>query len=84
MIFSVIFGSTGKNGYCIGDDILTGLGLKAWSNGTQGTHYTALFSIALLLFAFIIYSVTTENKLKTFRYFLIGVLVIIIFFNIIH
>lgn len=84
MIFSVIFGVTwGKNGYCLGDVFLTGLGLKPWSNGTQGTHYTALFSLTMLLFAFIMYSMTTEKKLKSFRYLLIGVLIIIILANII-
>ncbi len=79
MIGSVLFGMTWKkSGYCIGDEFLTGLGLKAWSNGTQGTHYTALCALAMLLIAFIMYALTTQRKLTTFRYFLIGVAVLIV------
>ena len=32
----------------IGDNILTNIGLKAWSNGNSGTHYTIFY--ALLFF----------------------------------
>lgn len=28
------------NKVCIGDNILNYIGLKSWSNGNQGTHYT--------------------------------------------
>lgn len=29
----------------IGDNILTYIGLKAWSNGNSGTHYTIFYSL---------------------------------------
>ena len=67
MILSVAFGVTWK-GYCIGDNILAGLGLMAWSNGTQGLHYTAICSLLMLLIAFPIYAATTNDKRKFYRY----------------
>lgn len=77
MIGSVVFGMTWKkNGYCLGDELLNSLGLKAWSGGTQGTHYTALYALGLLLAAIVMYAMTTEKRLTTFRYFLIGIVVV--------
>lgn len=85
MIVSVLFGVTWKkNGYCMGDEFLTGLGLNAWSNGTQGTHYTALVALALLVIAFMTYAMTTEKRMTTFRYFLVGVIVLSIFFSMVY
>lgn len=64
------------NGDCIGDRFLKYLGLKAWSNGEVGLHYTAVVSLVMMLVAFIIYSMTTVKKMVAFRRFLAGVLVI--------
>lgn len=83
IIFSVLLSLTWKDGYCIGDNILTSMGLKAWSNGIQGTHYTALYSLTMLLVAFLIYSMTTKKILMTFSYFLMGLTVIFILSNIV-
>ena len=33
------------NKVCIGDNILNYIGLKSWSNGNQGTHYTIFYSL---------------------------------------
>ena len=33
------------NDISIGDNILTYIGLKAWSNGNSGTHYTIFYSL---------------------------------------
>ena len=33
------------NDICIGDNILTYVGLKAWSNGNSGNHYTIFYSL---------------------------------------
>lgn len=33
----------------IGDNILTYIGLKAWSNGNSGTHYTIFYSLLFFI-----------------------------------
>ena len=67
-VFSVLFGVTWtKNGYCLGDNILSGIGLKAWSNGTHGIHYAAVYALALLLAAFLMFAATTKKKDRIFR-----------------
>jgi hypothetical protein len=77
--FSAAFGCTWrKSGYCLGDHILSGLGLKAWSNGTQGTHYAAIYALALLLIGFLLFAATTQRKARTFRYFVIGSIAVLI------
>ena len=38
--------------FCIGDYVLTQLGLPIWSNGTIGTHYTVFWGLLLFLPAF--------------------------------
>lgn len=40
--------------FTIGDDILTYIGLKAWSNGNQGTHYTVFYSLLFYISSLII------------------------------
>lgn len=35
--------------FCIGDYVLTQLGLPSWSNGTIGTHYTVFWGLLLYL-----------------------------------
>lgn len=37
------------NDICIGDNILTYSGLKAWSNGNSGTHYTIFYSLLFFI-----------------------------------
>lgn len=56
-VFAILFGFTwSKRGFCLGDSILMGLGLPAWSNGTQGTHYSATLALILLLLAFVLFT----------------------------
>lgn len=43
-IFSFTF-----NYICIGDNILTYIGLKAWSNGNRGVHYTIFYSLIFFI-----------------------------------
>lgn len=82
MIFSVIFGGTHKlTGYCLGDNILTSLGFRTWSGGTEGLHYTAVLTFVMLFAGFALFASTTQNKLKTFRYFMIGLTVVFIAAN---
>lgn len=58
-IIGILFVLTFKNGVCYGDTILNYLGLRAWSNGTQGQHYTIFYS-----FVFFIPSIVIGYKFK--------------------
>ena len=50
VIFAILWSfSFGLNGFCLGDTILTFLGMPAWSNGNSGTHYTIFYSLIFLL-----------------------------------
>jgi hypothetical protein len=50
VIFAIIWSfSFGLNGFCLGDIILSFLGMSAWSNGNSGTHYTIFYSLIFLL-----------------------------------
>lgn len=53
-IIAIIFSFNTKNRSAIGDQIFMSLGLKAWSNGTNGFHYTILGTIILLMVAWLI------------------------------
>ena len=64
-VFSILFGFTWqKYGFCLGDEILTSLGLPAWSNGMSGTHYSAILEIAGLLIAFFLFAATASKKIR--------------------
>ena len=41
--------SFGLNGFCLGDTVLSFLGMPAWSNGNSGSHYTIFYSLIFLL-----------------------------------
>lgn len=49
------------NNVCVGDNILTYIGLKAWSNGNQGTHYTIFYSLLFFIPSLIIGCKFKEN-----------------------
>lgn len=56
MLFSAVLGFTWRQyGFCLGDLILTGLGFPAWSNGTTGIHYTAIYAGMLFLCAYLLF-----------------------------
>lgn len=71
MLISFAFGFTwSKHGFCLGDTILTGVGLPAWSNGTHGTHYTAILAMIVFLVAFFLFvgtikKGTNRSQIKT-------------------
>lgn len=48
-ILGILFIVTFNNGVCIGDNILNSVGLKSWSNVTQGTHYTIFYSLIFFI-----------------------------------
>ena len=37
------------NSICIGDIVLNAMGLKAWSNGDSGVHYTIIYSLIFFI-----------------------------------
>lgn len=41
-------------GKCLGDQVLSSLGLPSWSNDTTGIHYTVFYGLLLLVPAFIL------------------------------
>ena len=82
MVFSLFFSYTWPGGYCIGDSFLGRLGLKAWSNGAHGTHYTFLYSLGILLVAFFVYSQTTRKKLMSFLNIVCGFIILFFLANI--
>lgn len=52
-IVGVLFGISFRN-ICIGDYLLNGIGLKSWSNGDSGIHYTVFYSLAFFIPSFFI------------------------------
>jgi len=51
MIFGFFFGVSFPNGFNLGDRILTAMGLKLWSNGITGFHYSGIYSLILIIIA---------------------------------
>ena len=50
VIFAIVWSfSFGLNGFCLGDTVLSFLGMPAWSNGNSGSHYTIFYSLIFLL-----------------------------------
>ena len=52
-VFGILFSFSFKE-FSIGDSIINGIGLKAWSNGDSGTHYTVYYSLIFFIPSFII------------------------------
>ena len=81
-LFALVFGITwGKSGFCLGDRILTSMGVPAWSNGTEGTHYAGVFALILLFLAFCLFTATTAKKDKALRFIAMGILGIAVLIN---
>ncbi len=60
ILWSISLG--GFRGVCLGDNVLGYLGLKAWSNGTDGIHLTVYYSLIFYISAFIV-AVKNKNDL---------------------
>lgn len=52
-ILGILFGISFRN-VCIGDYMLNGIGLNAWSNGNSGMHYTIYYSLLFFIPSFLI------------------------------
>lgn len=81
MGFSLFF-CIRHNGKCFGDEVLTTIGLKAWSKDGHGTHYTVFYSLGIMLIAFLGYALTTKKRATTFLYFISGFSVLFLIANI--
>lgn len=65
IVFGIIFGGTwSRTGFCLGDEIFCVLGLPAWSNGAQGTHYPAVAGGVLLLIGAGLLNSTLSRKAR--------------------
>lgn len=53
MFFGFFFGITFSSGFNLGDGILKSIGLNVWSNDTSGLHYTAVYSLVIIILAWI-------------------------------
>lgn len=53
-IAGIIFSFSFPNKICLGDSILEYLGLKSWSNGSTGIHYTIFYSLIFFICSFIV------------------------------
>ncbi|MBS5988029.1 hypothetical protein [Clostridium sp.] len=69
------------NDICIGDSILTYIGLKAWSNGNSGTHYTIFYSILFFIPSLILGYKFKENFGSKIGKILSTIMVIMIIVN---
>ncbi len=79
-----IFWSFNINGFCLGDYILSLLNIPAWSDGSEGIHYTA-FSALLLLVPALLISLKFKDDLlskigKWLSIILIAMILLSIFF----
>lgn len=74
---------TFKNGLCIGDNILNLVGLKAWSKGTSGNHYTMFYSLLFFFPSMIIGWEFKENigsKLGSILSLIVATIIILAMF----
>ena len=82
LLFAIAFGMTWKKtGYCWGDSLFAAIGLPAWSNGTQGTHYVGILVLVLVLVAIAGFAYTTRDRQRTLRYWMVGAVAALIVFG---
>ena len=83
-LFFFFFGVNLENGFCLGDTIMTGMGLSPWSKGTGGTHYPAFIALVGIAASSILFTSTTEQKARTSRRLLIGVVAVFYLLSLIY
>lgn len=54
LVVIAVLWSFNINGFCFGDYVLSLLNIPAWSDGTEGIHYTAFSALILLIPALLI------------------------------
>ena len=70
--FCLAFGMTWKDRFCLGDVILGSMGLPAWSQGTTGLHYPAIFALIGTPAFFYLFASTTKDTKKTMSNLIVG------------
>ena len=81
-VFFLLFGADlGPSRFCLGDLILTGMGLPAWSKGTQGLHYPGIIAVIGLTESFCFFSATTKDPKKTMACLILGSIVLVSILN---
>ena len=80
----LLFGATLENGFCMGDAMMTSMGLSPWSKGTQGVHYPGVIAVAGMFASLALFACTTEQKARTFRRLIIGIIVAGFLINLIY
>ena len=75
LLFLLFGANLGEGQFCLGDRILTMLGLPAWSRGTQGLHYPGIIAVVGLMLSFSFFSATTKNPGKTTAWLILGTVV---------
>ena len=79
-VLSLLFGINlpWTEAHPLGETFFSYLHWEVYSNGTEGWYYPGILSIFGQLSAMIIFSITTEKKLKTLNYLLSWYLVMIV------
>ena len=81
-VLFLLFGANlGPSRFCLGDRVLTCLGLPAWSKGTQGLHYPGIIALVGLVGSFYFFSATTKDPKKTTAYLILGSIVLLSVLN---
>ena len=72
-VFFLLFGANlGPGRFCLGDWLLTRVGIPAWSQGTQGIHYPGIVAVIGIVISFYFFSTTTKNPGKTTAWLILG------------
>jgi hypothetical protein len=77
--FWIVFSFT-INGYTFGDKALTWLNLQPWSKTISGFHYTAIYSLIMIILAYIIglkNPIFTLKKLIKNKYIVIITIILV-------
>lgn len=53
-VLAIVWSFSYQRTFCLGDTVLRFLGLKAWSNGNTGIHYTVFYSFVFLIPGFLL------------------------------
>ena len=72
LLLSVAFGRN----YGIGENVFEGLGLKIWSDGTDGYYYPGILALILFIAGSVMFACTTKDRRRTLYYILVGFLLI--------
>lgn len=71
----LLLGATLENGFCMGESIMIDMGLSPWSEGTEGYYYPGVIAVAGMFGSLALFACTTQQKARTFRRLIIGIIV---------